>query len=89
MEQISIPAPLYSEVQRVALTSGISVESLVAFALESYLHDEPAIYALTPEQIDIVRRGQAEIRAGGGMASDDLRDELEAHKKAWLLAHPR
>ena len=63
----------------------------MAEAVQQHLHDDSndiEDIRLTPEQIDIVRRGQAEMREGKGATIDQARAELAEHRAAWQQANP-
>jgi hypothetical protein len=72
-------------------------------ALLDRIHDEPefaedivlddydnhAGVELTPEQIAIIARAEADIDAGNGLTMEQVRAELEANRLAWQLANLR
>jgi predicted transcriptional regulator len=90
MHHVQIPDPLYVELQRAAEANGVTVESFVREAVQLYLHEKPETGSiqLTPRQVAIIRKGQAEIKAGKFLTSEQVKAELNADKAAWLQANP-
>ncbi len=86
MPDVPIPDDLYSEAKRAAAASGRSVEMFVAEAVQVYMAqptDNQDELVLTPEQLEAVRKAQAEIKAGQVYTIEQGREQLNAHKTAW------
>ena len=87
MQNISLPEPLYLEAARAAKASGVSLERFIRDAVQLHLNDgfdQSRELKLTPEQVAIIRRSQAEAKAGNVFTSEQVRAELAADREAWL-----
>lgn len=72
---IQLPDPIFNEASRNAAANGVSVEEFVAGMVRQGLHGADEMAPLTAEQIEKVRRAQAEITEGESYTVD----EVEAH----------
>ena len=52
-------------------------------------YDDDAAVTLTPEQVAIIARAEADIDAGRGLTLEQVRVELAANRVAWQAANPR
>jgi hypothetical protein len=83
MRLIPIPDPLYSEAERIAAATGVSIEAFVQEALRLHL-DEDGPIRLSTEQVSRVRQAEAEIDAGEGLSMKELREHFAAKTAAWM-----
>lgn len=72
---IQLPDPVFDEAVREAVASGRSVEELVVKIVQEGLQSVDEDAPLTVEQIEKVRRAQAEIASGESYTAE----EVEAH----------
>ena len=84
--EINIPDGLYSEAQTAASAHGLSIDRFMADLLRVHLRTQkpsgPAL-KLSPEQIDFIRRGQADARAGNILTMEQVDERSAANKAAW------
>jgi len=82
MYSVPIPDPLYVEAQRAAAASGLSVEAYVQEAVQVHI-DEDGPIRLTPEQVDIIAKAEADIDAGNFFTAPQMREYFNQKKSAW------
>ena len=84
MQQIQLNDQLYLVAQRRASAAGfVTVDEYVADVLQHDLHEESENidYLFTPERLAHIDRAAAQIDAGQGIPSDQVRDHFrEKHK---------
>ena len=90
MYEVRIPDQIYKQAAQAADAQHMSLEEFVAEAVQLHLYeeetDEPSVQ-LTREQIAIIRKSQAEIKAGKGLTMDQVEKRLASKKAAWLESH--
>jgi hypothetical protein len=86
--EVTIPDHVYSEAQRAAVKSGVSLDLFVSEAMALYLDDEPRALVPTPELIAALRKAEADIDAGNGLTMAQVEASLAAKRAAWLQANP-
>jgi hypothetical protein len=86
MSDVRIPDNLYQQAASAAQAEHVSVEEFVAQTLQLRLHGE--VLWLTAEQMVRVRAAQEDIKAGRVLTPEQSKNNLEAHRKAWLAAKP-
>ena len=77
---IDLPDPVFDEAAREAAASGVSVQSFVADMVREGLRGGAP---LTPEQIEKVRRAQAEIAAGESFTAEEVEAHFARRRAAW------
>lgn len=82
MHHVSLPDPLFNEVERFALASGQSVEAYVTEAVRLRISDDAPV-VLTPDQLERCAVAEAEIDAGKGFTSEQIREHFRNRKAAW------
>jgi predicted transcriptional regulator len=87
MYEVRISDSLYERASQAAKAHHVSVDAFVEKAVQQSLEDEPV--RLTAEQVAIIRQSQAEIKAGKGMSLEEVKADLQAHRKEWLAKNPR
>ena len=87
MPQIQLSDPAYAAARQAASRSGRSVEAFVEEAVRLLAEDE-APTVLTPEQVAIVRRGQADIKAGRFFTSEQVAEHFARKSAAWTQTDP-
>ena len=84
--ELSIPNTVYSQAQRIAKQSGLSVERFVLDALrlhmESAAGDEGAV-VLSPEQVAAVHAAQEDVKAGRVFTPSEIRAHFQAKHEGW------
>ena len=85
---VVLPDPVYAQAARVAAEMGQSVEEFVAEAVRLHVREEPPL-VLTPEQVEAVRRGQEDVRAGRVFTLAESKERLAEARAEWLSANPR
>jgi hypothetical protein len=91
MHNVPLPEDLYQQAILAAKAQHVSLESLVAEAVQVYLLEEPeqeGEIVLTPEQVAKIRKSQAEIKAGRFLTMEQVREQSAARRVAWLEANP-
>jgi len=84
MHQIQLNDQLYLAAQRRASAAGfVTVDEYVADVLEHDLHEESEDfdYLFTPERLAHIDRAAAQIDAGQGIPSDQVRDHFRQKHK--------
>lgn len=90
MYEVRIPDQVYQQAAQAADAQNVSLEEFVTEAVQLLLHDqagERQNVRLTPEQITIIRKSQAEIRAGEGLTMSQVEERLASKKAEWIEAH--
>jgi hypothetical protein len=82
MRHVSIPEPLYTQAQRVAVASGMSIEAFVLEALQLRIEEDGPI-KLSKDQAEIIARAEAEIDAGNFLTAQQVREHFTQKKAAW------
>lgn len=84
---IHLSDPAFDAISGVAKAHGQTVEAFVAEAAERCAEDEAPI-RLTPEQIAICERAEADIDAGRFFTLEEVRAQLAARIAARTSGHP-
>ena len=87
MPEVPIPDPLYKEAKQKADENGLSLEMFVAEAVRLHLDDEakePDGITLTAEQVQIIRQGQEEMKAGKFLTLEQMEERSAARRATWL-----
>lgn len=80
---IQIPELAFEAIANVAQAHGESVETFVLKAARRRAEEEAPI-RLTPEQIAICQRGDAQIDAGEFYTAEQIRERFLRKKEEWL-----
>jgi hypothetical protein len=89
--ELTIPDSISPQLKAhiVALLDRIHDEPEFAEDIVLNDYDNHVAIELTPEQIAIIARAEADIDAGNGLTMEQVRAELEVNRLAWQLANPR
>jgi hypothetical protein len=84
MHQVHLNEELYREAQRRALEAGFgSVDEYVADVLQQDIEDADNLdHLFTPERLAHIDRAIAEIDAGHGFATDEVREHFRKKRDA-------
>jgi len=90
MRQIELSENIFIEASRQAEASGVSVQTFISDVLNRHLglKSEAEALRLTPEQAELVRHTQGEVRAGRYLTLDQVKEDLAANRAKWLSANP-
>ena len=84
--EINIPDTLYSEAQSAAAADGLSLDRYLADLLKLHLRSKAkngTTLRLSAEQIDFIRQGQADAKAGNCLTMELLEERSALNKAAW------
>ena len=87
--EVIIPDQLFSEAQRMAEQTGVSLDRFVSEAVELHLGDEFCGPTPRPELISSLRKAEDDVRAGNGLTMAQVEESLAAKRAAWLQANQR
>ncbi|HEY3780670.1 MAG TPA: hypothetical protein VGL56_06275 [Fimbriimonadaceae bacterium] len=88
MYEIRIPDHIYKQATLAAQTHHVSLEEFVIEALQIHAQNDHPSVKLSPEQIAIIRQGQAEIKTGKFLTSEQIKSDLAANRAAWQNKGP-
>jgi hypothetical protein len=90
MRYVQLSEQLYQEVQRRAAEAGFpSVDENVAEVLQQDSREEPNLgHLFTPERLAHIDRALAEIKAGKGLTSEQVREHFAKRRVEWVRQNP-
>lgn len=87
--EVTLPDPLYGELERVSTQTGVSFDRIIREAVQLHLYDVGhKRLTLTDSQTEKVRQTLAEVKAGKFLTLDQMEERQAATRAAWLTESP-
>jgi predicted transcriptional regulator len=83
MYDVRVSDSLYRQASQAAQAQQVSLEAFAEQAVQLHFH-EPKAITLTAGQMADIRNGQAEIKAGKFLATEQVEQRSAANKVKWL-----